>query len=108
VGDLYNINITDRNNYMERREYLERGYTINLINYFKYCDETGNCPFNHMKTGSTHVLNPVKAMIDGVYEWALIVRIKKPQNIFISDSTIRRNLIVVGNLVSFYRCMPSL
>jgi hypothetical protein len=88
LGDLYNISITDRNNYRERREYLERGYTIKLINYFKYCDETGNYPFRHIKTGSAHVLNPVKAMIDGVYEWALTVRLKQPRKLFISDSTI--------------------
>nr|ABR17450.1 unknown [Picea sitchensis] len=88
VGHLYNISIKDKNNYRERREYLERGYTIKIINYFKYCDETGNYPFRHIKTGSAHVLNPVKAMIDGVHEWALTVRLKQPRKLFMSDSTI--------------------
>lgn len=96
VADLYHITITDGNNYRERREYIPRRMTRQLINYFEFCAESGNYPFLHIKNGSAHAVNPIKAMIDGFYEWVLTVQLKHPVKLFIGDSTISSNSIGVA------------
>lgn len=86
--DLYHITVTDGNNHRERREYTPKKMTRKIINYLMYCVESGNYPFRDLNGSSVHVVNPIKAMIDGVYEWVLTVQLKRPVRLFFSDSTI--------------------
>lgn len=88
VEGYYDITISDSNNYKETRQFLSKNLTRKIINYLKYCDESGNYPFRDLKGSSVHVVNPIKAMIDGVFEWVLTVQLKQPVRLFFSDSTI--------------------
>ncbi|XP_057839272.1 uncharacterized protein LOC131049245 isoform X1 [Cryptomeria japonica] len=88
----YNITLTDSNNYREKREFLSKTMTRKIINYLIYCVESGNYPFRDLSENSVHVVNPIKAMIDGVFEWVLTVQLKRPVKLFISESTISRDL----------------
>lgn len=80
----YDITITDSNNYRETRMFLSKNLTRKIIKYLKYCKDTDNYPFRHLSSKSVHVVNPIKAMIDGVYEWELTVQLKNKVRLFFS------------------------
>lgn len=80
----YDITITDSNNYRETRMFLSKNLTRKIIKYLMYCKETDNYPFRDLSLTSVHVVNPIKAMIDGVYDWELTVQLKKKVRLFFS------------------------
>lgn len=78
----YNITITDSNNYSETRMFLSKKLTKKIINYFMYCKETDNYPFRDLSSHSVHVINPIKAMVEGVFEWVLTVQLGQKVRLF--------------------------
>lgn len=80
----YNITITDSNNYKETRQFLTKKMTRWFINYLMYCVESGNYPFRNLSRDTVHVINPIKAMIDGVFEGVLTVRLNNPVRLYFS------------------------
>ncbi|KAK1365542.1 hypothetical protein POM88_041103 [Heracleum sosnowskyi] len=80
----YNITLTDDNNYRETRMFLSKKMTKKIIKYLMYCKETDNYPFRDLSTNSVHVVNPIKAMVDGVFEWVLTVQLKEKVRLFFS------------------------
>ncbi|KAL8087852.1 hypothetical protein AgCh_037843 [Apium graveolens] len=79
---FYNITITDSNNYRETRMFLPSSLTRKIIKYLKYCKETNNYPFRDLSPYSVHVVNPIKAMVDGVFEWVLTVQLRQEVRLF--------------------------
>lgn len=80
----YNITLTDDNNYRETRMFLSKKMTKKIIKYLMYCKESDNYPFRDLSTNSVHVVNPIKAMVDGVFEWVLTVQLKEKVRLFFS------------------------
>lgn len=80
----YNITITDSNNYRETRMFLSKKLTRKIIKYLMYCKETDSYPFRDLSPSSVHVVNPIQAMVNGVYEWVLTVQLKQQVRLFFS------------------------
>lgn len=83
-NELYSITLSD-DVYVERREYLSKGLTLKIVNYMKLvCSELGFYPVAQMSETSVHVINPIQAMVEGVYEWVLLVELDTEREYFVA------------------------
>eukprot|EP00250_Pteridium_aquilinum_P019560 c24480_g1_i1 orf=323-1558(-) len=86
--EYYHITLSDEV-YKERREFLPKSLTLKIVNYMKLVCDMGFYPVAQMSSTSVHVINPIKAMVEGVYEWVLMVELHTEKEYFVSNYTLQ-------------------